>query len=882
MPPEDRDARPDPDALIAAAAREGRGRLKVFLGAAPGVGKTWEMLAAARRLRAQGTDVLIGIVESHGRAETEAQVGDLPVLDRHRLTYRGQDLEEFDLDTALARRPKLLLMDELAHTNVPGSRHHKRWEDVEELRDAGIDVWATLNVQHLESQNDAVARITGVRVRETLPDRVLETADEIELIDLPPAELRARLEQGHIYRPEVARRAMEGFFREGNLAALREMALRRAAERVDADVTGYMRGRGIGGPWPAGGDRILALIDAGAGAESVVREAKRLSEALRGPWVVLHVERPGDPSDVRVAMRLATELGAEIEIASGMDVIATAIEVARRHNVTRIVIGRLQRPLWRRVLHRGVLRGLLHRAPEFALYVVPVPMLAGPPRRLPRVPEPWFAWLATVALVAAVTGLGEVLVAYVTQEALGMVFLAAVVTAASIWGLRVALFAAVLSFMFWNFFFIPPLYKLTVHEPRDVMALLLFLGVASITGALASRVRNEARTAESRIVGLRRIGAFSRALGEPATEPALLAEIARRAADIADAAVVLTAQGEDLNIRAAMPPADTMDEAAWAAARWCYARQEPTGKGTGTLPGASWRFLPMGTARGQIGVMGVRPTDHIDPPRQQVLTALVDQAAVAVERVRLANDAARSAAQSETQKLRTALLNSLSHDLRTPLAGIRGAAETMRTSWEALPAETRADLLGSIEEDTARMTRFLANILEMTRLESGEIVPRIVPVALPDVLEAAIARVPGLGQAGQHLLSDLPDDLPRVTADPALLEQVVVNVLDNAVKYAPTGGFVRVSATQHGYQVVLSVADEGVGIAPEDLPHVFDSFYRAKRGDRVAPGTGLGLAIARGLMEAMGGSIEAISPRPDAPADGAPGAVIQLRLPLAP
>jgi len=290
----------------------------------------------------------------------------------------------------------------------------------------------------------------------------------------------------------------------------------------------------------------------------------------------------------------------------------------------------------------------------------------------------------------------------------------------------------------------------------------------------------------------------------------------------------------------------------------------------------------MGTARGPIGVVGVRPEGDIDPPRQQVLTALVDQAAVAVERVRLANDAARSAAHSETQKLRTALLNSLSHDLRTPLAGIRGAAGTLRESWEALSAETRTDLLGSIEEDTARMTRFLANIMEMTRLESGEIVPRIVPVALTDVLEAAIARVPGLGQAGQHLLSNLPDDLPRVAADPALLEQVVVNILDNAMKYAPAGGFVRVSATPYVDQVLLSVADEGVGIAPEDLPHVFDSFYRAKRGDRVAPGTGLGLAIAHGLMEAMGGSIEAISPRPDAPAEGAPGTVIQLRLPLAP
>ena len=304
MPPDERDRRPDPDALIAAAAREGRGRLKVFLGAAPGVGKTWEMRPAARQRRAEGGDVLIGVVESHGRAETEVQIGDLPVLPRHKLRYRDQELEEFDLDAALARRPKLLLMDELAHTNVPGSRHHKRWEDVEELLDAGIDVWATLNVQHLESQNDAVARITGVRVRETLPDKVLEQADEIELIDLPPAELRARLEQGRIYRPDVAKRAMDGFFREGNLAALREMALRRTAQRVDADVSDYMRSKSIEGPWPAG-ERVLALVGDGPGAEAVVREARLLAEALRGPWIALHVELLSAAGDARTAMELA-------------------------------------------------------------------------------------------------------------------------------------------------------------------------------------------------------------------------------------------------------------------------------------------------------------------------------------------------------------------------------------------------------------------------------------------------------------------------------------------------------------------------------------------------------------------------------------------------
>jgi two-component system sensor histidine kinase KdpD len=453
-----------------------------------------------------------------------------------------------------------------------------------------------------------------------------------------------------------------------------------------------------------------------------------------------------------------------------------------------------------------------------------------------------------------------------------------VVAASTSWGLRVGLFTAVLSFLAWNFFFIVPVYRLTIGQPRDLVAILLFLGVAGVTGALASRVRNQAQAARSRVEGLRRIGAFSRSLGVPTTEPEMLEEIVRQAAGIAGAAVVMTAVGEDLNIRASSPPIDTVDDAAWGAARWAYAKQEPAGKGTSTLPSSAWRFLPMRTVRGPIGLLGVRPDGDVDQPLLQALAALADQAAVAIERVRLANEAARSAAQQETQKLRTALLSSLSHDLRTPLAGIRGASETLREAWNELDEATRADLLRSVEDDTERMARFLANILDMTRLETGEITPRIVAVALPEVVEAAIARVPGTAHVGV----DLPEDLPRAVADPTLLEQVLVNLLDNAVKYSPPGGLISVSGRLAGDRVSLSVTDEGIGIAPDDLPYVFDSFYRARRQDRVGPGTGLGLAIARGLMEAVGGTIEAQSPRPNAPADGAPGTVITLTLPVAP
>ena len=707
------DARPDPDALLAAAARAERGRLKVFLGAAPGVGKTWAMLAQARRRQGEGVDVLAGVIETHGRAETQAQVGDLPMLPRVPVAYRGQTLEEFDLDAALARRPGLLLVDELAHTNAPGSRHNKRWEDVEELLAAGLDVWATLNVQHLESLNEDVARITGVRVAETLPDRVLEGADEIELIDVPPAELRARLTSGRIYRADTARRALDGYFKEGNLAALREIALREAAEHVDEAVISWRRASGASGPWPAR-DRVLALIGPDASGEVVARHAKRLADALHAPWIALHVERLAETPERRPSLALAMQLGAEIETRSGADLAGIALDVAARRNATHLVIGRAPQPPWRRALRRPLSLELLHRGPAYALHIVPSPALVRPRRATPRKAPNWVGWAASTALVAAVTGAGLLLGGALPPEAVGMVFLAVVVAAASLQGLAVALYAAALAFLAWDFFFIQPLYTVTIANARDAVAAAVFAVVAAITGVLAGRVRAEARAGQARVESLRRVGAFSRRLGEPATEPELLAEIARQAAGIAGHGAVLTAEDKDLRLCAAEPALTTIDEGAWAAARWAATHGVEAGRATATLPSAGWRFLPMRTVRGIAGVLGVRTESEagFDPPLLQALEALADQAAIALERVRLAAQSARTAAMEETQGLRTALLNSLSHDLRTPLTGIRGAAGALRESWDSLAVETRADLLSSIDEDTARMTRFLANIMD--------------------------------------------------------------------------------------------------------------------------------------------------------------------------
>ena len=872
MAPED--GRPDPDALLAATVEEGRGRLKVFLGSAPGVGKTWEMLVQAKRRQAEGADVLAGVIETHGRAGTEAELRGLPVLPCRDVPYRGQVLKEFDLEAALARQPGLLLVDELAHTNAPGSRHAKRWEDVEALLAADIDVWATLNVQHLESLNEDVARITGIRVSETLPDRVLELADGIELIDVPPTELRARLREGKIYRAENAARALEAFFKEGNLAALREIALRCTAAHVDDDVRDWMRRAGVAGPWPAG-DRVLALVGPDKASEGVVRHAKRLAEALHAPWTALHVERDNTVADARPALALAAQLGADVQTRVGADLVGTVVDLARDINVTHLVMGRAPAPLWRRLTGRILSYQLLRRAPDFVLHVIPLPGAKAPRLRPPR-DEGWRVWASAAGLVAGVTAFGLLLRDVVPGEAMGLAYLAAVVAGASLGGLRPALAVAAAGFLAWDFFFIPPLYTLTISNVHDSMALALFGAVAVLSGSLASRVRGEARAAQARIEGLRRIGTFSRKLGEAATEPELLAEIARQAAATAGQAVVLAAAGEEsLAIRAAEPLADTLDEGAWAAARWAWTKQEGAGQGTSTLPGATWRFLPLKTARGRLGVLGVRSAARLNEPQTQALTALADQAAVAWERVRLATESARTAAMEETQRLRTALLASLGHDLRTPLTGIQGAAGTLRTSWVRLDEATRADLLDSIEQDVGRMVRFLANITDLTRLETGQINPRLAPVPLAEVVEAAAARLAGAPFLAVHM----SEPEPVALADPALLEQVLVNLLENAAKYAPEGSLIQVRGSVEGHEVRLSVADGGVGIPANDLPHVFDSFFRATRGDRVAPGTGLGLAIARGMLEAMGGRIEAQSPRPDLPADGHPGTVVTVWLP---
>jgi two-component system, OmpR family, sensor histidine kinase KdpD len=886
--------RPDPDALAELAAREGRGRLKVFLGAAPGVGKTVEMLAEGRRLHQAGQDVLIGLVETHGRAETEAAIGPLPRLPLSAIAYRGQVLPEFDLDAALARRPAILLLDELAHSNAPGSRHAKRWQDVEELRDAGIEVWTTMNVQHLESSAEAVARVTGVRVAETVPDAVLKGADAVELVDIPPAELLERMRAGKIYRPDQAERALRGFFKEGTLAALRELALRRTADRVDADVTSWMRRNAVAGPWPVG-DRVLALIPGGAAAEPVLQQARRLADALHAPLLALHIEQPGQDSDPAPGIALAQQLGAETEVTTATDLPAAILAHARARRATHLILGRGEPPLWRRALGRTLIASLARHASEFTLHVVP-----GAATRVAQAPRPWpgwTAWLVVPLLVGAATLACAGLDGMVPEAALGMVYLAAIVAIAAMSGPVHAGVGAILAFLIWNFLFLPPRHTLTIASAQDVLGAVVFGAVAALLASTTGRLGRNVRAAALRLAALRRLTALSRRLNAQASMAELQMAVVEEAARIAEGpACLLLPLDEALEaslpgqfprakqapaepvLRAAHPAEATPDEGAMAAARWALANARPAGRGTATLPASAWRFLPLTAMREgapvALGVLGIRPEAQApDPEADRAIAALLDQAAVGLERARLADLAANIRARGEAEALRTALLTSLGHDLRTPLTTIRGAAETLRSAGPALSEATRADLLTSIEEEATRLARWMSAILDIVRLETGQVVPRREPVDLVAALEEAATHAEQ-AHPGRQIRRELPQGLPRPRLDPALLDRVLENLLDNALKYSAPAGAVGLAARLEGREIMLSVEDDGPGIAPEALPHIFDPFFRAARSDSIAAGSGLGLSICHGLTGAMGGRIQA-----ESPLDRGRGTRITLRFP---
>jgi two-component system sensor histidine kinase KdpD len=869
----DPNRRPDPDALLALVGKETRGRLLVFLGAAPGVGKTYAMLARARALKADGIDVVVGLVETHGRSETAALLAGLEVLPRRVVDYRGQTIEEFDIDAALARKPKLIIVDELAHSNAPDSRHPKRWQDVEELLDAHIDVWTALNIQHIESLADVVSHITGVVVRETVPDTVLRDAADIVLVDIPSNELIQRLQEGKIYLPETARLAQQNFFTVGNLTALRELALRRTAARVDDQMVDYLRQHAIEGPWETS-ERLLVCVGPDPLSEEVVRTASRIATGLNASWVAVTVQMAGreetDPvkaKRVDDALRLAERLGGETERLVGQDLPAEVLQYAQRENITQIVVGRSRAGMLATLVGRSLSSALVRRSKNIGVHVViGVRPEDGSPKyrwRWPRLDGLPIGALAAVASVAVAVGLGFGLDIWLHLPNLSMIFLTAVLFCAVQFGLRSAVVAAILSFFAYDFFFIEPRYAFSIAEPQEFFALLIFLAVAVLTGLLAGRARDQAQSVRDYARTTQSIYELSRKLSGAAAIDDILqaATIYTHKTLGARCVVMLLPEEGELKLSAAWPPIDRLDPGEMSGARWAFDKAEPAGWRTGTLPNVRFQFRPLVTTRGVGGVCGVEledPTGTISPERERALNLILEQTAIAVDRSLLVKDSVKTAALEENEKLRTTLLASLSHDLRTPLASITGAVTTLQQFGAALGAAQHQDLLASIEEEAARLTRFVANLLDMSRIEAGALKPKRDYVEVAEVIRAAVDRARRVFPDLQITMS-LARELPPIRGDANLLEQVLFNLLDNAQKYGGGAG-AMVHARRLGDNVQISVSDEGPGVKAADLERIFEKFYQGGRSDGRKAGTGLGLSICRGLVEAMGGTIRAESP----------------------
>ena len=847
------------DALLADLPRAGRGRLKVFLGAAPGVGKTYAMLQAAHTQLRQGVAVLAGVVETHGRAETQALLNGLPQQPMLRSEYRGVQLEEMDLDGLLAARPKLVLVDELAHSNAPGSRHAKRWQDVQELLAAGIDVYTTVNVQHLESLNDQVRGITGVQVRETVPDWIVQEAYELLLIDLPPRELLERLREGKVYVPEQARAAIDAFFSQTNLNALRELAMQTAAVYVDDELDKGYRQQGQSAPALRG--RLLVGIDGDVHAERLVRHASRVAERRHLPWSLVHVDNGtvrDEQSRLRLqsAQQLAERLGGEVVLLRAGEVARTLIQHAGERRASLLLVGQ-SRLTWRRRLFGGGLASrLLRDAHGLEINVLDNEQSPTPPANRSERTLVWFdyglALIATVLASALAWGVSGVL----ALPNISLVFLAAVLLVAVRSSLGPSLACAALSFLAYDFLFIPPNFSLNIQREEDVLTLLFFLLMAALTGNLASRQRRQLQ-----------------ALRDTQQETTELLDLSRKLTAATDRKAVVNAAGQHLSgckeLDVCLLNRDgnggwevetggplQFSEAERAAADWAWAHDQPAGKGTGTLPMGRWWWWPISAEEGPLALLGVCPKEgqQLSGQRRRLLMALSQPLAQALARARLAQDLEAARLHGETEQLRSALLASVSHDLRTPLTSMRGSIDTLLALGEAIPLADRRELLEGTRDEAERLDRYIQNLLDMTRLGHGALKLARDWVSPADIAGSALNRLRAV-LAPLQVQVDVPPQLPLLHVHGALIEQALVNVLENAARFSPPHGHLQLTAGADESELWFAVGDQGPGIPEEDRAKIFDMFYTAARGDRGGQGTGLGLAICQGMVGAHGGRI---------------------------
>ncbi|MDD3898191.1 MAG: sensor histidine kinase KdpD [Syntrophomonadaceae bacterium] len=863
------DKRADPDALLASMKPKGRGRLTVFLGAAAGVGKTYAMLEAARERINEGADVVIGWVETHGRKETEALLKGLKILPPRPMDYRDKHFQELDLDALLARRPDIVLIDELAHTNIPGSRHIKRYQDVEEVLAAGIDVYTTVNIQHLESINDIVARITGISVHETVPDTALKQA-EIQLIDIPTEDLLQRLHEGKVYVPDQVAEAVKKFFRAGNINALREMSLRYTAQIVDSQMQTYMRAHAIEGPWPAG-ERVMVCISTSPFATKLIRVAHRMATGLKAELLVVYVETPeaGSNGTVRdrlfANLRLAEELGGEIISTSGTDIAAELLQIARSRNVTQVVIGKPLRSRFLELLRGSVVDKVIRHSEGFSIHVIPGQAIQDADssnwlQEKTRKSLSFLPYLKVILMIGLITVVIRPFIEQLGLVNVAMIYLLPVLYSAVKSQRRVSLTAVVGATLALDFFYIPPQLSLSVADLRYLLSFFIFGLVAWLTSSMASRLRKQIDHAHQREAMMGALYSLSRGIGASDGMEEVMKTAIKKLAEVTGGEVIILipADGKlELRASSGILPKDELSDNERAVASWVLEHGKMAGKGTDTLIGADLLYLPLSTEDGAIGVLGIRYDEGEGNwlrEKKRFIEALANLTAIAINRVQLAEKARQIQVAADSERLRTALFNSISHDLRTPLTSILGAATGLLEEEQLYDEDSRRALLENIRQGALRMHRLVNNLLDMARLESGFLQLNKEYCDIQDIIGVAVQRVESLNSLTCTI--EIESDLPMVEVDFVLIEQVVVNLLDNAVKYSGEQQEITISARRWGKRVEVAVADRGPGILVEDREKIFSSFYRLQNSGNVK-GTGLGLAICKSIIEAHEGDIEA-------------------------
>lgn len=886
------------DALIGSLRREAAGRLTVFLGASPGVGKTYAMLTRARELYRQGKDVVIGMVETHGRSETQALVEGLPLLPRKRIEYQGRWLEEMDLDALLARRPAVALVDELAHRNAPGSRHERRWQDVDELLDAGIDVYTTINIQHLESLNDVVHQITGIRVSETVPDALFERLRDIRLVDLPPRELIERLNQGKVYLPEQASQALQAFFSPSNLTALRELAMQTVADHVDTDLRETRAARGLDGLSIQ--RHVLVAIDGRGQSEYLVRAGCRIAERRGAPWSVVSVEtgrsaaaQNGDADqgasgrssatrdeqarqmELDKAFALARNLGGSTEILHGTDLAQAILDAAAAHGARSIVIGRTRERPIARIFNRTLTQQLLQRGARYELTIVSTPQARQRARRLPDWSSArWTRRESALVLLATAGAVGVAALGrrYLGHEDLSMVFLIAVLLVASRTRMITAFATAVLCFLAYDFFFIEPHFTLFIGAHRGVITVVMFLAAALIGGRLASQLRMQ-------VVALRAANTHATAmqnLGRQLSKAADLGQVI--AAGSAVLQSTLHAQAWIRISGESGPPsgAALLGEKDFAAADWAQRHAQASGRFTDTLSHSAWWFLPVRSEQESLGIVGLQfpaAMPRLTFEQRRLAESMVEDIAQAALRARLVSDLEIARVTGETERLRSALLSSVSHDLRSPLSSMIGAADSLASYGKDMGEEDRKTLLETIRLEGERLDRYIQNLLDMTRLGHQGLTLTRDWIGIDELVGSASRRLQRY-VAHARVEIDIPAGLPLAHVHPALIEQALFNVMENAAKFSPRGEPLRVVVRRtEADQMQIDVCDSGPGIPEDERSRIFDMFYSVERGDRGRQGTGLGLTIVQGIIGAHMGQVEAL------PGPGGRGTTIRLTLP---